>query len=185
MFQVHRIDLSPRMEVMNNAIFNEQISNNEDKSTYENGDNGPSTLKQKSVFTISGVIGFYLNSISYLAILLFFYFLKTNFNVNAREFVSRRENSPKKIENLFKMSAPVPHIVPIPHGRSFHSNPDLRSWRCSSAHHIRHFDQSQSFDGYERRPVGANVLYCYFIHFYHNITGILSIYVARSSEQLR
>lgn len=47
------------MEAINDATnFNEQISNNikekeKEKSTHENGS---STLKQKSVFTITGVI---------------------------------------------------------------------------------------------------------------------------------
>lgn len=44
------------MEVINDANFNEQILNNEKKSTHENGQNGSSTVKQKSLFTLSGVI---------------------------------------------------------------------------------------------------------------------------------
>lgn len=83
---------------------------------------------------------------------------KTNFNVNAMPFVSRREKNPRKIENVFKLSPPVPHIDPIPHGRNFLSNPDIRNWRSNSAH-IRHFDQSQSYESYERRPVCSNILH--------------------------
>lgn len=79
-------------------------------------------------------------------------------------FVSRREKNARKIENIFKMSAPVPHIEPIPHGRSFHSNPDIRNWRSNSAH-IRHFDQSQSYENYERRPVSFRVK-CFNIFIY-------------------
>lgn len=84
-------------------------------------------------------------------------------------FVSRREKSSRNIENIFKMSAPVPHINPIPHGRSFHSNPDIRNWRCHSAH-IRHFDQSQSFDGYERRTVGAIGFFCLIFYSFPKIS---------------
>lgn len=172
------------MAVINDANFNEQISNNESKPTYENGEIGSATMKQKSLFTISGV-NFYSFKLTTNFFKNYFSSSKTNFNVNAIPFVSRRETSTKKIENIFKMSAPVPHIDPMPHGRNFQSNPDVRNWRSSSAH-IRHFDQSQSFDGYERRPVGFNidVLICSLI-FTTFATGILSIFVARSSKQLR
>lgn len=44
------------MDVMNDEGLIEQISNNDEKSIYENGDIGLSSLKQKSLFTISGVI---------------------------------------------------------------------------------------------------------------------------------
>lgn len=77
-------------------------------------------------------------------------------------FVSRREKNAKKLENIFKMSAPIPHIEPIPHGRNFLSNPDIRNWRSNSAH-IRHFDQSQSYESFEHRPVGSVVFHPFII----------------------
>lgn len=43
------------MNVNEDAISNKQNTNNEDKSTYENGDTGSGPVKQKSLFTISGV----------------------------------------------------------------------------------------------------------------------------------
>lgn len=43
------------MEVIKDASSIEQISKIEDKSIYENGDSGSSSVKQKSLFTISGV----------------------------------------------------------------------------------------------------------------------------------
>lgn len=49
------------MEVIKDSSSNEQISKNEDKSIYENGDIGSSSLKQKSLFTISGVTSLYFS----------------------------------------------------------------------------------------------------------------------------
>lgn len=99
-------------------------------------------------------------------------------------FVSQRERN-QKLENVFKMSAPVPHIDPIPHGRNFHSDPDLRNWRCNSAH-IRHFDQSQSYENYERRAVGFTIRPSFNKIIYSSgvsETGILPFFAARSSKQ--
>lgn len=78
-------------------------------------------------------------------------------------FVSQREKNPTKLENVFKLSPPVPHIDPIPHGRNFLSNPDIRNWRSNSAH-IRHFDQSQSYESFERRPVRSKILHSFIIN---------------------
>lgn len=50
------------MEEIKDASSDEQISNVEDKSIYENGDVGSSSVKQKSLFTISGVNMCFLGS---------------------------------------------------------------------------------------------------------------------------
>ncbi len=56
------------------------------------------------------------------------------------------------------MSPSISPIDPtIADGLYTHSNPDIRNLRSTSAH-IRHFDQSQSFDGFEHRPVGFSFI---------------------------
>lgn len=44
------------MEVNQEANSYNEIFNEEDKSVYENGDDGSSSIKQKSLFTLAGVI---------------------------------------------------------------------------------------------------------------------------------
>ncbi|KAG4066330.1 hypothetical protein HA402_000554 [Bradysia odoriphaga] len=57
------------------------------------------------------------------------------------------------IENVFN----IPNIDLVSRGINLYSNPDILNRRCSSSH-IRHFDQSESFDSFDRRPTSSRSL---------------------------
>lgn len=84
------------------------------------------------------------------------------------------------IGNAYK----IPNIDTDSRGRNLYSNPDVLNRRCSSAH-IRHFDQSESFDSFDRRPVGFYFQFYLNKNFTISPIDVFQIVITRSSQLLR